>query len=90
MKSHPVFRMTTLLSTYRGAAIYEVEEFDSSEGQKVSSKLMAKAVHPAKQNMHVDFVEVATTPEKAYEKIKTAIDRFLDEHDMDQFESDTL
>ncbi|MFH5831033.1 hypothetical protein [Halalkalibaculum sp. DA384] len=82
--------MTKFLGTYRGAAIYEVGEFDSPAGEKAGSKLMAKAVYPYKQNLQVDFVEQAGTQQKACEKIKKTIDRFLDEHDMTQFEISSL
>lgn len=82
--------MTKFLGTYRGAAVYEVEEFDSSEGQKMGSKLIAKAMLPDQNNMKVDFAEAAATQEKAREKIKKTIDQYLDEHDMNQFEIDIL
>lgn len=82
--------MTKFLGEYRGAAVYEVEEFESSEGQKMGSKIVAKGIIPGQQNMKVDFVEEADTEEQAREKIKNAIDRYLDEHDMNQFEIDIL
>lgn len=81
-----ILTMTKFLNTYRGAEIYEVEEFDSSEVVKMGSKLIAKAMLPDQQNMKVDFAEEAATQEKAREKIKKAIDRYLDEHDIDKFE----
>lgn len=79
--------MTKFLNTYRGAKIYEIEEFDSSEVQKMGSKLIAKAILPDQKNMKIDFAEEAATQEKAREKIKKAIDRYLDEHDIDKFET---
>lgn len=82
--------MTKFLGTYRGAAVYEVEVFDSSEGEKMGSKLIAKAMLPDQQNMQVDFSEEAATQEKAREKIKKTIDRYLAEHDIKQFEIDIL
>jgi hypothetical protein len=82
--------MTKFLGTYRGAAVYEIEAFDSSEGEKIGAKLIAKAMLPDQQNMQVDFAEEAATQEKAQEKIKKAIDRYLDEHEMNQFKIDIL
>lgn len=82
--------MTKFLGVYRGATIYEVEQFESSEGKKIGSKILAKAMLPDRPNMKVDFVEEAESQEKAREKIKKAIDKCLDEHDMDQFEIDIL
>lgn len=82
--------MTKFLGEYRGAAVYEVEEFESSEGQKVGSKIVAKAMFPGQQNMKVDFVEEAGTQQKAREKIKKAIDRYLEEQNINQFEIDIL
>lgn len=82
--------MTTFLGKYRGAALYEVKEFDSSEGQKMGSKLIAKATLPDPKNMKVDFVEEAATLEQAREKMEKAIDRYLDEHNINQFEIDIL
>ena len=82
--------MTKFLGVYRGAAIYEVEQFESSEGQKIGSKLLAKAMLPDQPNMQVDFVEEAESQKKARQKIKNVIDKYLDEHDMNQFEIDIL
>lgn len=82
--------MTKFLGVYRGAAIYEVEQFESSEGQKMGSKILAKAMLSDQPNMKVDFVEEAESQDKAREKIKKTIDKYLDVHDMDQFEIDIL
>lgn len=82
--------MTKFLGVYRGAAVYEVEEFDSSEGEKMGSKLIAKAMLPDQKNMRVDFAEEAATQEKAREKIKKTINQYLADHNMDQFEIDIL
>ena len=82
--------MTKFLGVYRGAAVYEVEQFETSEGQKVGFKILAKAMLSDQPNMRVDFVEEAESREKAKEKIKKAIDKYLDEHDMDQFGIDIL
>lgn len=62
--------MTKFLGVYRGAAIYEVEQFESSEGQKLGSKILAKAMLPDQPNMKADFVEEAESQEKALKKIK--------------------
>lgn len=77
--------MTKFLSIYRGAAVYEIEKFDSAEGEKMDVKIIAKAMTPNLKNMKVDFVQEASTREKALEKVKKDIDRFLDEQNMDQF-----
>lgn len=80
--------MTKFLGVYRGAAIYEIEEFDSSEGEKMGCKILAKALLSGQQNMKVDFVEEAETEEKARKKIKAAIDRYLEKHNMENFKID--
>ncbi|NGP88975.1 hypothetical protein [Fodinibius halophilus] len=81
--------MTKFLGTYRGAAVYEVEQFDPSEGEKVDVKLIANGFHPGQQNMKVDFAEEATSVKDAQEKIETAIDRYLEEYGLNQLESDS-
>ncbi|MFH5884164.1 hypothetical protein ACG2F4_07625 [Halalkalibaculum sp. DA3122] len=82
--------MATFLDFYKGASIFEVSEVDPSEGETLRTKLIAKAVLQDQPNMKVDFVEQAATPVEAREKIKNAIDRFLDEHDITQFENNSL
>lgn len=90
-KDHPfIFSMTTFLGMYRGAAIYEVSEVDPSEGEMLGSKVIAKALIPDQENMKVDFIEDAATQQKAVEKIKKAIDKYLADHDMDKFVIDIL
>lgn len=77
--------MTKYLGQYRGAAIYEMEEFDASEGQKIGSKIMAKAVSPDQENLKIDFTAKASTQKQAIEKVKKAIDHFLQEHEIEAF-----
>ncbi|SHG52476.1 hypothetical protein SAMN05443144_13221 [Fodinibius roseus] len=80
--------MTKFLGVYRGSAIYEIEEFDTTEGEKMGCKILAKALLSDQQNIQVDFVEEAETEEKAREKIKVAIDRYLKKHNMQSFKID--
>lgn len=82
--------MTRFLGRYRGAAIYEIEEFDSSEGQKLGSKVLAKAMTPDLKNMKVDFIEEGANQLDALDKIKKDIDQFLAEHEMETFVTDYL
>lgn len=77
--------MTKFLGQYRGATIYEIEEFDSSEGQKMGSKIVAKAKTPGLENMKIDFIEEASNQLEAIDKVKNDIDRFLQEHEMEEF-----
>lgn len=77
--------MTTFLGQYRGAKIYEIEEFDPSEGKKMEVKILAKAVSPDQENLKVDFTGKASNQKKAIEKVKKAIDHFLQEHGIEEF-----
>lgn len=77
--------MTKFLGVYRGAAMYEIEEFEASKGHKVGTKILAKAMTPDTENLKIDFVAEASNQKKALEKVKKDIDRFLDEHNMDEF-----
>ncbi|SMO69045.1 hypothetical protein [Fodinibius sediminis] len=78
--------MTKFLGIYRGAEIYEIDEFDPSEGEKVGSRVIAKAMLPEQQNMKVDFSVEAGTREKAQEKIQKTIDHYLEKYDIGEFE----
>lgn len=82
--------MTKFLGVYRGAAMYEIEEFEASKGQKVGTKILAKAIIPDTENLKIDFGAEASNQKKALEKVKKDIDRFLDEHNMDEFIIDPL
>lgn len=77
--------MKNFLGNYRGAAVYEVEEFTPPEGQKLSSKIIAQAKLPDQENIKIDFVEKAETQKKAREKIRNTIDSYLDKHEINQF-----
>ncbi|MBN2731870.1 MAG: hypothetical protein JXR26_05505 [Balneolaceae bacterium] len=77
--------MTKFLGVYRGAAMYEIEEFEASKGQKVGTKILAKAMPPDTENLKIDFVAEASNQKEALRKIKKEINRFLDEHNMDEF-----
>lgn len=81
--------MMKFLGIYRGAAIYEVD-LDPSEGRKLGSKVIAKAMIPAPKNMKVDFVKEAGDQQEALEKIKKTIDRYLDKHELEKFVIDIL
>lgn len=81
--------MTTFLDSYKGAEIYTFGEVDPSEGETLGSKLIAKAMIPGQENLKIDFIEEAATQNQALKKIKTTIDRYLDDHGMNKFEIDT-
>lgn len=78
--------MTKAIGQYRGAKIFEIEEFESSDGEKIGSKIIAKAILPNQQNMKVDFVEKSDTLQKARKKIEKTIDQYLDEHEFERFD----
>lgn len=82
--------MTKFLGVYRGAAMYEIEEFEASKGQKVGTKILAKAMTPDAENLKIDFVAEASNQKKALKKVKKDIDQFLEEHDLDRFIIDPL
>lgn len=70
---------------YRGATMYEITEPDLSEEQVLGTKVIAKAFIPDQGNMQVDFKEEAANLEEAVKKIKSKIDRYLDEHNLAAF-----
>lgn len=76
--------MTTFLGLYKGAEIYEVD-LDPSEGEKLGSKVIAKARIPGQKNLKVDFVEEASDQEEALEKVNKTIDKYLEEHELKEF-----
>lgn len=75
----------TFLGIYRGATVYEVNEFKAADGVKLNSKVLAKAQVPGSGNLVVDFVATAPSREQALDKVKADIDRYLEEHDIDAF-----
>lgn len=77
--------MTKFLGVYRGAAVYEVGRVDPSEGEKLGTKVIAKAMIPDQENLKVDFIEEAGDQQEALEKIKKTIDRYLDKHELEKF-----
>lgn len=77
--------MIKFLGLYRGAAIYEVDDFEPEEYLKDGSRIIAKAMTPELNNKSVEFVEQAADLEMARSKIEHAIDEYLSDNDMDRF-----
>ncbi|MGM0588289.1 MAG: hypothetical protein ACQETE_07750 [Bacteroidota bacterium] len=82
--------MTTFLHLYKGAAIYEVEEFEDTEGEAFSVKLIAKAKHPERENMKVNFTGEGATREQAAEHLQREIDNYLVEHQLEELAADYI
>lgn len=78
-------KIIELLDIYRGAEIYEVNPVNKSKGQKTEFKVKAQGMLPEPKNVKVDFIEEAGNREQAVKAVKEKIDRYLDQHEIEEF-----
>ncbi len=84
MESNNKKRTPTIqkLTTYRGAVLYSVNELNTNDGQLLNYKVVAKAVHPERENLLVDFIGEANTDSEAIRIVKKKIDDYLSTHSL--------
>lgn len=82
--------MKEFIEEYRSVALFEVKEFNSSEGKKLGAKVVAKAFIPDLENMKVDFAEEAENQSQALKAMKRSIDCYLKQHDLKKLKQNNL
>lgn len=79
-----------LLETYRGAAIYQKGELDSSQYQIINLKLSAKGRMPKPDNLIIHFDAEAPSQDEALTKIKADIDAYLFHHQLKRLKPEPM
>lgn len=81
--------MKKQIGTYRGATIYETETIDNAGDKLLSFKIWATAIHPEPKNLKVDFIQEGIHKYKTFAKLIRKIDSYLDEHNIDEFKTES-
>lgn len=80
-----------LLRKYRGAALFkDLEDLNVPEKEVLTKKVHSEGVHPELNNLKIEFSAEGASWEEAEKKVVQQIDKYLDEHNLREFNFDKL
>ncbi|MDR9417644.1 hypothetical protein [Gracilimonas sp.] len=79
------------LGSYRGAALFkDIEDLNAPEEEVFTKKVISEGVHPEISNLKVELSAVGDSWKEAKKKVIQKIDKYLDEHNLQEFDFDKL